>query len=121
RIMRVVDALLLGDQLGEEDQEFAAGVDQKNLEKARDLGNGLLKDVLDTWEQGQDIREVTNDLCLRTDGKITKEDLDALTQWALKVREMYMDIESRRGDAREWAVDSVNRLEQTWQLFRDLG
>ncbi|TML87227.1 MAG: DNA-directed RNA polymerase subunit beta' [Actinobacteria bacterium] len=33
---------------------------------------------------------------------------------------MYLDIESRREDAREAAVDSVRRLEQTWQLFRDL-
>jgi DNA-directed RNA polymerase subunit beta' len=120
RIMRIVDALLMGEELVEEDQSFASAVDSKNLEKARDLGNGLLKDVLDTWEDGQDIREVTNDLCLRTDGKIQKEDLDALIQWALKVREMYLDIESRREDTREWAVDSVNRLEQTWQLFRDL-
>src|SRR4029077_11513655 len=88
--------------------------------KARDLGNGLLKDVVDSWEPGQDIRELTNDLCLRTDGKIHKEDLDAIVQWALKVREMYLDIESRREDTREAAVDSVRRLEQTWQLFRDL-
>jgi DNA-directed RNA polymerase subunit beta' len=79
-----------------------------------------LKDVVDTWEEGQDIRELTNDLCLRTDGKIQKEDLDSLIQWALKVREMYLDIESRREDTREAAVDSVRRLEQTWQLFRDL-
>ena len=33
---------------------------------------------------------------------------------------MYLDIESRREDTREAAVDSVRRLEQTWQLFRDL-
>ena len=32
---------------------------------------------------------------------------------------MYLDIESRREDTREAAVDSVNRLEQTWQLFRE--
>ena len=68
----------------------------------------------------EDVRELANDLCLRTDGKIQKEDLDALIQWALKVREMYLDIESRRADTREAAVDSVNRLEQTWQLFREL-
>src|SRR5207253_1101769 len=37
-----------------------------------------------------------------------------------KVREMYLDIESRRQDARDAAVDSVNRLEQTWILFKDL-
>ena len=33
---------------------------------------------------------------------------------------MYLDIESRREDTREAAVDSVNRLEQTWLLFREL-
>ena len=33
---------------------------------------------------------------------------------------MYLDIESRRDDAREASVDSVRRLEQTWQLFREL-
>jgi DNA-directed RNA polymerase subunit beta' len=33
---------------------------------------------------------------------------------------MYMDIESRRQDARDAAVDSVNRLEETWRLFREL-
>jgi DNA-directed RNA polymerase subunit beta' len=119
-IHRIVDGLLTGEELNEEDAQIAADVDQKNLDKARGLGSGLLKDVVDTWEEGQDIRELTNDLCLRTDGKIQKEDLDSLIQWALKVREMYLDIESRREDTREAAVDSVRRLEQTWQLFRDL-
>src|SRR5581483_7457986 len=71
-------------------------------------------------EPDSDIRELTNDLCLRTDGRIQKEDLYAIIQWALKVREMYLDIESRREDAREAAVDSVRRLEQTWTLFREL-
>src|SRR5207248_4209006 len=84
------------------------------------LGNGLLADVLAGADDETDIRELTNDLCLRTDGKIQKEDLDALVQWSLKVREMYLDIESRREDAREAAVDSVRRLEQTWQLFKEL-
>src|SRR5213075_2732130 len=82
---------------------------QKNLEKARDLGNGLLREVLDQAEHGADgdaIRELANDLCLRTDGKIQKEDLDAIVQWSLKVREMYLDIESRRQDTREAAEES---------------
>jgi hypothetical protein len=100
-IHRIVDALLEGTDLSEDDQPLVAGVDPKNLDKARGLGNGLLKDAVDTWEEGQDIRELTNDLCLRTDGKIQKEDLDNLIQWALKVREMYLDIESRREDTRE--------------------
>ncbi len=119
-INRILDALLDGDEIAEEDAKFVEGVDMKNLDRSRELGNGLLSDVVDTWDGEQDIRELTNDLCLRTDGKIQKEDLDAIIQWALKVREMYLDIESRRGDAREAAVDSVNRLEQTWLLFKDL-
>jgi hypothetical protein len=36
------------------------------------------------------------------------------------VREAYQDIESRKEDAKEAAVDSVRRLEETWQLFREL-
>jgi DNA-directed RNA polymerase subunit beta' len=119
-IHRVVDSLLNGDEIHDDDVELVKGVDVKNLDKARELGEGLLRDVVDTWEEGQDIRELTNDLCLRTDGRIQKEDLDAIIQWALKVREMYLDIESRRDDAREAAVDSDRRLEQTWQLFREL-
>src|SRR4029079_19044058 len=66
------------------------------------------------------IRDVASDLCLRTDGKIAKEEYDAIVQWVMKVREMYMDIESRRNDAREAAVEAVRRLETTWQLFKDL-
>jgi DNA-directed RNA polymerase beta' subunit len=119
-INRILDALLDGDEIAEEDAKLVEDIDMKNLDRSRDLGNGLLADVVDTWDGEQDIRELTNDLCLRTDGKIRKEDLDAIIQWALKVREMYLDIESRRGDAREASVDSVNRLEQTWLLFKDL-
>src|SRR4029079_14947773 len=66
------------------------------------------------------IRDVASDLCLRTDGKIAKEEYDAIVQWVMKVREMYMDIESRRNDAREAAVEAVRRLQTTWQLFKDL-
>jgi DNA-directed RNA polymerase subunit beta' len=123
RLHKITDALLGGDELTGEDAELTSGVDAKNLDKARELGAGLLKDVLETAEPGLDpaaLRELTNDLCLRTDGRINKEDLDSLIQWALKVREMYLDIESRREDAREASVDSVRRLEQTWQLFREL-
>src|SRR6266702_4676099 len=119
-INRILDALLEGDEVAEEDEKIVEKIDAKNLDRARELGNGLLADVVDTWDGEQDIRELTNDLCLRTDGKIRKEDLDAIIQWALKVREMYLDIESRRGDARDASVDSVNRLEQTWLLFKDL-
>jgi DNA-directed RNA polymerase subunit beta' len=118
-INRLVDAMLAGEALEGEDAETIASVDAKNLEKTRELGNGLLREVLGAATDDTDVRELANDLCLRTDGKIQKEDLDALIQWALKVREMYLDIESRREDTREAAVDSVNRLEATFQLFRE--
>ena len=118
-INKLLEALLGGEALDGEDAELVAAVEPKNLDKARDLGNGLLRDVIAAQDDDTDVRELTNDLCLRTDGKIQKEDLDSLIQWALKVREMYLDMESRREDTREAAVDSVNRLEQTWQLFRE--
>ena len=67
-----------------------------------------------------ELRELANDLCLRTDGKIAKEDLDAIIAWLMKVREMYLDIDQRREDAREAAVEARARLEQTWELFKEL-
>ncbi len=123
RINKVQDALLGGEELTGDDAELVSGVDQKNLEKARELGSGLLREVLDTADLNADaaaLRDVANDLCLRTDGRMSREDLDAVIQWALKVREMYLDIESRRADAREAAEDSQKRLEQTWEKFREL-
>jgi DNA-directed RNA polymerase subunit beta' len=123
-INRVLDGLLVKKaKVHEDDQELVAGIDEKQLEKARDLGKGLLREVLeqaDPTASADEIRELTNDLCLRTDGKIQKEDLDAIVQWSLKVREMYLDIESRRADAREAAEDSKRRLGETWELFKEL-
>jgi DNA-directed RNA polymerase subunit beta' len=119
-INRILDALLGGTELHEEDVDIVKNVDMKNLEKAAGLGKGLLGDVIDNADGEVDIRELTNDLCLRTDGKISKDDLDAIVQWAMKVREMTLDIEARRQDAREAAVDSVNRLEETWLKFKEL-
>jgi DNA-directed RNA polymerase subunit beta' len=123
-VNRIVEGLLDGKaELGEEDAQLVANVDQKQLEKARELGNGLLRDVLEQAEPSaspDELRELTNDLCLRTDGKIAKEDLDTIVQWLVKVREAYQDIEARKDDAKEAAVDSVRRLEETWQLFKEL-
>ncbi len=123
-VNKIEEALLTGGELEGEDAELVSGVDQKNLEKARDLGSGLLKELLESvaeLDSPDAIREKANDLCLRTDGKIQKEDLDALVQWALKVREMYLDIESRRQDARDAAEDSKRRLQETWDTFRELA
>ncbi len=120
---RVLAALLAGEALEGDDAEMVSGVDSKRLEAARGLGAGLLAEVIEATtssESPEEIREVTNDLCLRTDGRIQKEDLDAVIAWLLKAREMYQDIEQRREDCREAAVEARNRLEQTWLLFKDL-
>ena len=96
-------------------------VDKKNLERAREVGNGLLGDVLATVDPEADaaeMRELAYDLCLVEGTR--KEDLDAISQWALKVREMVADMEMRREDTREAAVEAVRRLEQTWLLFKEL-
>ncbi len=123
RINRILDGLLDGGELSEEDAALVVGVDTKKLETARGLGKGLLREVLEQAEPGLDdvaLRELANDLCLKTDGKIQKEDLDAINAWLLKVREMYLDIDQRREDARDAAVESRARLEQTWALFKEL-
>src|SRR5659263_250700 len=42
-IHRIVDTMLTGDEVHSDDVELVSGVDVKNLDKARDLGAGLLK------------------------------------------------------------------------------
>ena len=74
--------------------------------------------AVDPEADAADVRELAYDLCLVEGTK--KEDLDAVGQWALKVREMVADIEIRREDTREAAVEAVRRLEQTWLLFKEL-
>jgi len=120
-LKRVQDALLGGSELSEEDAALVESVDKKNLERAREAGSGLLADVLSAADPEADaatVRELAYDLCLVEGTK--KEDLDAVTQWALKIREMVADIDTRREDTREAAVDAVRRLEQTWLLFKEL-
>jgi DNA-directed RNA polymerase subunit beta' len=122
-IHRIEDDLLEGLEIEGDDEKLVANVDRKNVEKAAELGKGLLLETLERSSHTaspEQLRDLVADLCLRTDGKIQKEEWDAIVQWSLKVREMYLDIESRREDTREAAVDSVRRLEQTWQLFKDL-
>jgi len=120
-LKRLQESLLTGAELTEEDTALAAEVDRKNLDRAREVGSGLLADVLaagDPDADGAAVRELAYDLCLVEGTR--KEDLDAIGQWALKVREMVADIDLRREDTREAAVDAVRRLEQTWLLFKEL-
>jgi DNA-directed RNA polymerase subunit beta' len=120
-LKRLQESLLQGTELAEEDAGLVTDVDRKNLERAREVGSRLLADVLAAVDPEADaaaVRELAYDLCLVEDTR--KEDLDAVAQWALKVREMVADIDVRREDTREAAVDAVRRLEQTWILFKEL-
>ncbi len=120
-LKRVQEGLLSGAELTEEDAALVESVDRKNLERAREIGNGLLADVLAAVDPDADAataRELAYDLCLVEGTR--KDDLDAVAQWALKVREMVADIDVRREDTREAAVEAVRRLEQTWLLFKEL-
>src|SRR5207302_10667431 len=51
---RVLDGLLTGTELNEEDAALVAGVDAKRLETARGLGKGLLADLLAQAETDTD-------------------------------------------------------------------
>jgi DNA-directed RNA polymerase subunit beta' len=118
---KLLDQLLAGEELSGDDAELVASVDAKNLERARETGNGLLRDVLERAEGDagdEQVRELAYDLCLVEGAR--KEDLEVVQQWATKVKEMAADIDSRREDAREAAVEGVRRLEETWKLFREL-
>ncbi len=120
-LKRLQEGLLAGSELTVEDTAAVSEVDRKNLERAREVGNGLLAAVLASVDPEADaaaVRELAYDLCLVEGTR--KEDLDAISQWALKVREMVADIDLRREDTREAAVDAVRRLEQTWLLFKEL-
>ncbi|HUF01218.1 MAG TPA: DNA-directed RNA polymerase subunit beta' [Gaiellaceae bacterium] len=118
---RLQEALVDGGELTDEDAALAEGVDRRNLERSREIGSGLLAAVLAAVDPEADaaaVRELAYDLCLVEGTR--KDDLDAIGQWALKVREMVADIDVRREDTREAAVEAVHRLEQTWLLFREL-
>ncbi len=123
RLHKIQDALLTGNELQGEDAELVAAVDVKNLERAREAGNGILGELLKKLDESPEtgaeaVREHASDLCLVEGAR--KDDLDVVTQWAMKVREMAQDIEQRREDAREASVEGVRRLEETWKLFREL-
>ena len=47
------------------------------------------------------LRATANDLCLKADGKMTRDDHRQIEAWALKVREMVLEINQRRKDTDE--------------------
>jgi DNA-directed RNA polymerase subunit beta' len=92
------------------------------LEKTRQLGAGILRELIETGEgtDRAELREQANDLCLRTDGRMSKEDVKAIEAWALKVRDTYNDIQARRRDVDDHAKEAVDRLDRTWIKFKEL-
>ena len=124
-INRIVDGLL--DPKAELSEEDAALVASRRRQEPREGARPRQRAAQGDARAGAAGRERRGDpraspatSACSTDGKIAKEDYDAIVQWLMKVREMYQDIESRRNDAREAAVEAVRRLETTWQLFKDL-
>jgi DNA-directed RNA polymerase subunit beta' len=123
-------AFLAGDdvQLKDPDKEWVAKLVEAGpgaapaLDKTRQLGAGLLREVVEQGEttDPKELRETANDLCLRTDGKMSKEDVKAIEQWALKVRDTYNDIQARKKDVEDNTRDSVDRLDRTWVKFKEL-
>src|SRR5204862_88989 len=91
----------------------------KSAEKGFDEDDDFWARGLANWAEEQGVppldeaRELVGGLFLEVAKQITTED-------SMKIREMYLDIESRRQDTREAAEESRARLEQTWELFRDL-
>jgi DNA-directed RNA polymerase subunit beta' len=101
------------------------GETQKELDRARGLGGGLLADVvraaIDLPEEERDeLRDLANDLCLKTDGRMSKDDVKVLEAWALKVREAYLDAQARRKDADEATEERVETLRQAFELFKEI-
>jgi len=102
----------------------AGGRSQKDIDKARGLGNGLLADVIraapDEPAKGFDVKQLTNDMCLKAGGKMTREDHRRIEEWALKIREMLQEFESRKKDAHEFADEQLELLDLAWQKFQEI-
>ena len=98
---------------------------QSELDKARGLGAGLLADVVRTQaetapEERGEVRDLVNDLCLKTDGRMSKDDVKDIEQWAIKVREAYLDAQSRRKDAEEASEDRIKTLRDAFDRFEEI-
>ena len=98
---------------------------QRELDKARGLGAGLLAETVRTQaetapEERGDVRDLVNDLCLKTDGKMSKDDVKNIEQWAIKVREAYLDAQTRRKDAEEASEDRIKTLRDAFDRFAEI-
>ena len=87
-------ALLVGGELARGRRRSSSpGVDDEEPREGARARQGPARATCSSrpsrTRDADEIRELANDLCLRTTGRSQKEDLDAIVQWALKVREMY--------------------------------
>jgi DNA-directed RNA polymerase subunit beta' len=120
-------AWLAGDdpQLKDTDTEWIAKLVEAGpgsaavLDKTRQLGAGILRELV---EQGSgdenELRELAADLCLRSES--AKDDLKAIEAWALKVRDTYNDMQTRRRDVDDHAREAEDRLDRCWVKFKEL-
>ena len=65
-----------------------------------------------------ELRELAADLCLKPEA--SKDDLKAVEAWALKVRDTYNDIQTRRRDVDDHAREAEDRLDRCWVKFKEL-
>ena len=66
-------------------------------------------------EEEHELRATANDLCLKADGKMTRDDHRQIEAWALKVREMVLEINQRRKDTDELYDERLLTLDQAWE------
>ena len=118
---------LAGDDAALDDGELKTALagerGAKEFDKARSLGNGLLADVVregaeHRGEEENDLRGLANDLCLKGDGKMSRDEHRQIEAWALKVREMVLDIEQRKKDVHELHDERVELLDRAWEEFK---
>ncbi|HYX86087.1 MAG TPA: DNA-directed RNA polymerase subunit beta' [Gaiellales bacterium] len=114
-------------QLKDTDEEWIAKLveagpgTQAALDKTRQLGAGILRELIEQAPAEVDdaeLRELAADLCLKPDA--SKDDLKAVEAWALKVRDTYNDIQTRRRDVDDHAREAEDRLDRCWVKFKEL-
>ena len=129
RALEASAAFLAGDDTAKDADALAEKLTgstrtRKELDKARGLGNGLLADVVrlapDVPAKELDVKELTNDLCLKASGKMTREDHRRIEEWTAKITEMLKDAEQRKKDGHELYDERLEMLDLAWQKFQDI-
>ncbi len=106
----------------------AASVDlgTNELDKTRAMGNGLLVDTVREavgryGKTDVDLRQIASDLCLKQEGPMSTEARDQMQNWALKVREMVIEINQRRKDTDELYDERLETLDMAWETFKGIN